>query len=103
METARIARGDHVRVFVEELLRIGIMLTDVLAGILDDLPDDAFEGEDHAEVLLDMVVGTIRPAADAAGAQTVRQATALLGAVGDRVLCDLRAAADRAARSGREG
>jgi hypothetical protein len=50
-------------------------------------------------VLLEMLTGTIRPAADAAGTQTVKQATALLGAGGDRVLSDLRAAAARAADS----
>jgi hypothetical protein len=48
-----------------------------------------------------MLAGTIRPAADAAGAETLRQATALLGAASDRVLTDLRAAAARAAA--REG
>jgi hypothetical protein len=100
MPRSQPAHQDHVRVFVEEILRIGIMLTDVLGGILDDLPDDAFPGENNAEVLLEMVVGTIRPAADAAGARTVTQATALLGAVGDRVLRDLRAAAELAARDG---
>jgi hypothetical protein len=90
-----------VRAFVEETLRTGLMLADLLSGILDDLPDDAFPGEKPAEVLIDMVTGTVLPAASAAGPATVRQATELLGAVSERVMEDLRAAVDRAAR--REG
>ncbi|MGH2761058.1 MAG: hypothetical protein ACRDL4_04405 [Thermoleophilaceae bacterium] len=93
------AQKDEVQAFVEEALRIGIWLTDLLAGLLDDLPEEAFPGENPAEALIEMLVGTIRPAAQAAGTRTVRQATALLGAMGDRVLSDLRAAADRAASS----
>jgi hypothetical protein len=74
---------------------------DLVTGFVDDFPDDAFPGEEPAEVLIEMLAGTIRPAADAAGAETLRQATALLGAAGDRVLADLRAAAARAvAREG---
>jgi hypothetical protein len=87
---------DHVRAFVEEVLRTGLMLTDVLSLLLDELPEDAFPGESPGEALLEMLVGTIRPAADAAGAQTVRRATALLGAMCDRTMADLRAAAELA-------
>jgi hypothetical protein len=87
---------DEVRTFVVEALRVGVMWMDLVSGLLDDLPDDAFPGEDAAEVLIEMLAGTIQPAADAAGAEALRQATALLGAVSDRVLTDLRAAAARA-------
>jgi hypothetical protein len=91
----------EVRAFVEEALRVGVAWMDLVTGFVDDLPDDAFPGEEPAEVLIEMLAGTIRPAADAAGAETLRQATALLGAASDRVLTDLRAAAARAAA--REG
>jgi hypothetical protein len=87
---------DEVRTFVEEALRVGVMWMDLVSGLIDDLPEGAFPGEESAEVLIEMLAGTIHPAADAAGAETLRQATTLLGAVSDRVLTDLRAAAARA-------
>jgi len=79
---------DEVRTFVMELLRTALMFTDVLGGLLEDLPDDAFPGENPGEVLLEMVAGTIRPATEAAGPAAVQQATALLGAVCDRIVED---------------
>ena len=87
---------DDASLFVEEALRTGLMLADLLGALLEALPDDAFPGEEPAEVLLEMLTGTFRPAADAAGTRAVREATALLGALGDRALTDLRAAADAA-------
>jgi hypothetical protein len=87
---------DDVRAFVEEVVRGGLTLADLLSSLLESLPADAFPGEDHAQVLLEMLAGTMQPAADAAGARTVRQATALLGALCDRALSDLRAARDLA-------
>jgi hypothetical protein len=89
---------DECQEFVEEALRTGLWLADVLGVILDELPDDVFPGEEPAEVLLEMVAGSFRPAAEAAGRQAVREATALLGALGDRTLADLRAAATAARR-----
>jgi hypothetical protein len=89
---------DPVHEFVEEVLRTGLTLVDVLSSLLEDLPQDAFPGESSGEVLIEMVVGTVRPAADAAGEAAVRQATALVGALAERVLADLRAAAELAAR-----
>jgi hypothetical protein len=87
-----------VRGFVEEIVRTGLLLSDLLSRLLDDLPEDAFPGEDRVEVLLEMLTGTVFPAASAAGPATVRQARALLGAVSDRVIEDLRAAVDLASR-----
>jgi hypothetical protein len=87
----------ELRAFVEEAVRVGVAWMDLVSGLLDDLPDGAFPGENHVDVLLEMLAGSVRPAADAAGAEPLRQATALLGAVSDRVLTDLRAAAARAA------
>jgi hypothetical protein len=89
---------DLVRAFVDQLLRTGLLLTDTIAGLFDDLPDDAFDGEDHGRVLLEMLTGTIRPAAIAAGTETLEGATALLGAVFDRAEADLRAALELASR-----
>ena len=75
--------ADHVQPFVEEVLRTGVMLTDVLGSLLEDLPEDAFPGEQPGDVLVEMLVGTVR---------TVVEATALLGAMSDRFVADLRQA-----------
>jgi hypothetical protein len=83
---------ENVHGFVEELVRTGVMLADLLSRLLEDLPDDAFPGENTGEVLLEMLAGTAAPAARAAGEETVGRATALIGAVADRVLADLEAA-----------
>ena len=84
--------ADHVQPFVEEVLRTGVMLTDVLGSLLDDLPEDAFPGEQAGEVLIEMLVGTVRPAVEAVEERTVVEATALLGAMSDRFVADLRQA-----------
>lgn len=86
-----------VRELVETILRTGLMLGHVFGDLLENLPADAFEDEDPGDVLLDMFAGTIAPVAGAAGRQAVRQATALLGAVADRTISDLQAAAQLAA------
>jgi hypothetical protein len=85
--------ADAGQILVEELLRTAFSLGDLLASLLEDLPENAFAGEDQAAVLIEMVVGSSRPAIDAAGEANCRTATALIGAVRDRVLDDLRAAA----------
>ncbi|MBJ7330292.1 MAG: hypothetical protein JHC95_10365 [Solirubrobacteraceae bacterium] len=89
---------DDVRAFVETVLRTGFMLTDLLANILDLLPEDAFPGESPGEVLVEMLTGSLRPVTDAAGPYVLSEATALLGAMSDRTLLDLRAAAELARR-----
>jgi len=86
----------NARAFVEELLRTGLTLVDLLSGLLEDLPEDAFPGEEPGEVLIEMLAGSVAPAIEAAGPRAVEQATALLGAVSDRTLADLRLAAERA-------
>ena len=86
------AHHDEVRALVEELLRTGLMFSDVLSGLLDDMPDDAFPGESPAEVLIEMLTGSVRPVAEAAGAETIRADLALVGAMADRTVSDLRRA-----------
>jgi len=97
------ARGpvprEDARILVEETLRIGVTLTDVVSRLIEDLPDDVFPGEDTAEVLVEMVAGSVRPAVEAAGPQVVHGAIALIGAVGDRVADDLRRALEIARRN----
>ncbi|MGB7587559.1 MAG: hypothetical protein WBM00_02505 [Solirubrobacterales bacterium] len=87
---------DAAYVLIEELLRTAFTLSDVIASLLEDLPEDAFPGEDSAAVLIEMIAGSCRPAVEAAGEPGCWAATALIAAVRDRVLEDLRAVADLA-------
>jgi hypothetical protein len=81
-----------VRALTEQALRTGMMLSRLVGDLLDELPEDAFAGEDQVEVLFEMLIGTIAPVAAAAGPAQVHATTALLGAMSDRVLADLHAA-----------
>ncbi|MBS1894969.1 MAG: hypothetical protein JST59_27025 [Actinobacteria bacterium] len=81
------------RDLVEEVLRTAMALEDIVVSLLDDLPDGAFPGEDPGLVLLEMIVGSAHPATVAAGARDTHTATALVAAIRERVLTDLRAAA----------
>jgi len=85
--------ADAARALVEELLRMAFDLGDVLGSLLEDLPEDAFPGEDNAAVLLEMVVGSCRPVIEASGESGCWEAIALIRAVRDRVFDDLRTAA----------
>jgi hypothetical protein len=87
---------DAAQALIEDLLRTSLALSGVLVSLLEELPEHAFPGEDNAAVLIEMVVGSCRPALEAAGEPECRAATALIGAVRDRVLDDLRAAAQLA-------
>jgi hypothetical protein len=88
------------RSLVEETIRTGLMLADLTADLLEDLPDDAYPGESNVEVLLDMLAGTAIPAVHAAGPDAAQRTVALLGAIRDRVCADLRGAVELAARNG---
>jgi hypothetical protein len=97
---------EPTRALVEEVLRTALALEDVIVSLLDDLPPGAFPDEDPGLVLLEMVVGSVHPAVVAAGADECRTATALVGAVRERVIEDLRTAATLAGereRTEREG
>jgi hypothetical protein len=94
---------ETTRALVEEVLRTALALEEVMVSLLEDLPADAFPGEDPGLVLLEMVVGSVHPAARAAGARECRTATALVGAIRERVLADLRTAAALARERERGG
>jgi F420-0:gamma-glutamyl ligase len=78
---------------VEELLRTAVALDERIGVLLGDLPAEAFPDEDAGEALLEMIIGSVHPAARAAGRRDCRMATALVGAIRERVLDDLDAAA----------
>jgi hypothetical protein len=85
--------GDPARALIEELLRTGITLVDVLSSLIEDLPDEAFPGEDNAAVVLEMLIGSCRPVIDAAGESDRRAIIALVGEIREKALDDLRLAA----------
>jgi hypothetical protein len=86
---------------VQALLRTSITLQDVFVRLVEEIPADAFPGEDPATVLLEMISGSACLAIEAAGLEISRSATALIGAVMDRVIDDLRAAAALARAEGK--
>jgi hypothetical protein len=82
---------------VEEVLRTALALESVISSLLDDLPAGAFpDHADPAVVLMQMIVGTVHPAAAVAGVRDCRSAIALVVAIRERVLADLRTAAELA-------
>jgi hypothetical protein len=91
---------DATRALVEELIRASFTFQDVLSALLEELPEEVFPGESTGEVLIEMVVGSCLPAVEGAGLETCRATTALVAALRDRVLDDLRAAADAARERG---
>jgi hypothetical protein len=85
---AGMARG-----YIEDLLRTGLLLTDLLADLLEAGPAD-MDGEPFEDVLIDMVVGSATPALRVAGEAGVAAAQALMTGVVDCLLADLRAAVE---------
>jgi hypothetical protein len=85
------------RELVDELVRTGLTFADTLASLIEELPESAFPGEDHAQVLLEMAAGTCAPVINAAGQELCRDAVGLVGAMRQKFLSDLRTAANLAA------
>jgi hypothetical protein len=85
---------EGTRDLVEEVLLTALALEDVMTALLAEIPEGAFPGEDNARVLLEMVVGSVHPAARAAGPRDCQTATALVAAIRERVLNDLHSAAE---------
>jgi hypothetical protein len=88
--------SDYVRDFVEELLRTGTMLLELLDDLIKSVREEAFPGESMIDVALDMLTDTVGPAARAAGEASVRSAVALLADSSSRALADLQRAAELA-------
>lgn len=87
---------ETTRELVEEVLRTAMALEDVVTSLLEDLPDGAFPDRDPGLVLFEMIVGSVHPAVVATGSHDTRTATALVVAIRERVLADLRTAASLA-------
>lgn len=98
--TERQGDDELAQAFVEELLHTAFSLGGAYVSLLEDLPGDAFPGEDPAAVLVEMFASSCRPSVQAVSETECRAAMALVAAVRDRVLEDLRVAAQLAAREG---
>ena len=82
---------------IEEVLRTALALEGVISSLLEELPPHPFPGrDDPAVVLLQMIVGSVQPAAAAAGVRDCRSAIALVVAIRERVLADLHTASELA-------
>ena len=88
----------EAQIFLEQVLRTGFCLGDLMGDLIEMLSDGAYPDEDKAEVVLEMIAGTITPVIEAAGDDILREATSLLGAMHDRVLFDLRRTVELAAQ-----
>ena len=99
--TARVEQKEHdaAQLLIEEMLRTALWLFDISASLLDDLPDEAFPGEDSGEVMLEMLAGSCRPAIASAGDEGCRIAIELLTSIRENVLNDLRAAVELARKT----
>jgi hypothetical protein len=69
-----------------------LALAEALGSLMEDLPADAFPGEDTADDLLEMAAGTCAPVIQAAGEALCRDALGLVGAVREKFIADLRTA-----------
>jgi hypothetical protein len=83
---------------IEELLRTALWLFDVSTSLLDELPEDAFPGEDSGAVLIEMLAGSCRPAIESAGEAGCQAAIALAAAIRENVRADLLTAAEFASK-----
>jgi hypothetical protein len=85
---------DQVAAFTMEMLRAGSMLFGLASDLIEDVPPDAFPGEEPATVIIEMLVGTIRTAVGKADPSDLERAIELLGTACDRVLEHLRLAVE---------
>ncbi|MDQ6805391.1 MAG: hypothetical protein M3065_10605 [Actinomycetota bacterium] len=102
----RDATSDYGRDFVTEILRTGLVFTDLVCDLSESLPEDAYRGEPNTAVVIEMLIGTLRPVTDGAGEGSVRSAIALLTAARARARADLERAVELARRrecGGRRG
>jgi hypothetical protein len=83
---------DHIDRFVLELLRTGLMLSELGADLIESLPEDAYPGEDSGAVVVEMMCGTIRTALEPVDPREVERATELIDVAASRTIEHLRLA-----------
>jgi hypothetical protein len=77
---------EQVAAFTQEVLRAGLMLSGLASDLVEELPSDAFPGEDTAAVVIEMMIGTIHTAVGDVDPHELARATRLLEMASDRVL-----------------
>jgi hypothetical protein len=101
-ENGGVEEHGAAQALIEELLRTAFSLGSVYAPLLADLPEDAFPGEDPGAVLIEMLAGSSLGAAQMVDEADWESATALVKAVRESVLADLRVAAELAKQGEKE-
>jgi hypothetical protein len=94
----RIPTEDCMRRLVHEVVRAGFVLGGLIRDLSESLPEDAYPGESNVDVVFEMMAGSLRPVAASFGEQRVYEALELLSESQDRILMDLRLAAELAKR-----
>ena len=90
---------DAVVAFVDEVVGSGLAWSGILSALLEGLEDgDPWPGEDPVAVLHEMLVGTVALELRHVPDGAVREATALIARAHDRVMRELRLAAEVAGR-----
>jgi hypothetical protein len=87
-----IGDQDEVGRFVLELLRTGVMLSDLAGDLIESLPEDAYPGEDNGEVILEMLIGSVRGVLGETEPDQLRSATRMVECAAERVIEHLRLA-----------
>ena len=93
----------HIERFVLELLGTGRMLYELVADLVDELPPDAYPGEDATDVIFEMLCGTIATALESADPRDVRRATELIDQAAARTVEHLKLAAELSRRIHTDG
>jgi hypothetical protein len=93
----------HVDEFVLRLLCTGSTLCDLLAGLIEVMPADAYPGEEPEDVLIEMLCGTIRTRLDSVDPRDVRRATELIDQAGAVTLEHLQLASQLSRRMHSDG
>jgi hypothetical protein len=94
----------YIERFVFEVLRTGVMLSNLVADLSAALPDDAYPGEEPETVILEMLCGTISTVLKSADPAEVHRATELIDMAATRTVEHLRLAASLSRRiHGRDG
>lgn len=89
---------DDASEFALELLRAAVMLTGLADDLIEEIPPDAYPGEEPAAVFVEMVCGTIATVVGEADPDDVRRTTELIVAARERVLEHLELALELSKR-----
>lgn len=91
---------DQVDEFADELLRTGCMIFGVAADLVEELPGEAYPGEEPGAVIISMMTGTIRTALVDIDPDDVSRATELIAEARNRVIEHLQLAVELSRRMG---